>query len=91
MVIWPHLWVNKAAQMGGVAPIMFNTRRSADVKPDADVDDWEAIATDEEKGEFPYAASKSQKHRYEFITCINIQVLFSKQLPVCVRFEKSSH
>lgn len=31
---------------------MFNTRLSIEVKPDADVDDWEAIATDEEKGEF---------------------------------------
>lgn len=38
-----------------MTPIMFNTRSSADVKPDADVDDWEAIATDEEKGEFPHA------------------------------------
>lgn len=34
---------------------MFNTGLSAEVKPDADVDDWEAIATDEEKGEFLYA------------------------------------
>lgn len=29
---------------------MFNTRLSLEAKPDADVDDWEAIATDEEKG-----------------------------------------
>lgn len=35
--------------------IMFNTSLSADVKPDGDVDDWEAIATDEEKGELPHA------------------------------------
>lgn len=34
---------------------MVNTGSSADVKPDADVDDWEAIATDEEKGEIPHA------------------------------------
>lgn len=34
---------------------MFNTSLSADVKPDGDVDDWEAIATDEEKGELPHA------------------------------------
>lgn len=34
---------------------VFNTSLSAEVKPDADVDDWEAIATDEEKGEFVYA------------------------------------
>lgn len=36
---------------------IFNTRLSAEVKPDADVDDWEAIATDEEKGEFLYNAN----------------------------------
>lgn len=47
----------------------FNTSSPSDVKPDADVDDWEAIATDEEKGEFLYARllqksnfSASQKH-----------------------------
>lgn len=55
--------------MGDMTPITFNTSSPADVKPDADVDDWEAIATDEEKGEFPYARllqksnlSASQKH-----------------------------
>lgn len=62
---------------GGRDPqIMFNTRSSADVKPDADVDDWEAIATDEEKGEVPFApllpkSIQKWKTGYEF-TCMNI-------------------
>lgn len=33
-----------------MAVITSNARLSADVKPDPDVDDWEAIATDDEKG-----------------------------------------
>lgn len=47
--------MTKAAQGGGHDPqTVCNARSSADAKPDADVDDWEAIATDEEKGEVPF-------------------------------------
>lgn len=47
----------KVPHVGGVSQrlIMFNMSLSADVKPEGDVDDWEAIATDEEKGELPHA------------------------------------
>lgn len=59
-MILDSLTGNEGFPSGDVTGILFNTSSSADVKPDADVDDWEAIATDEEKGEFPSAASKEQ-------------------------------